>query len=136
MLDPDAALVGQLFTEPEALLIKDASLVVARLQPHAGRLQVQRRCFRRAITRRSRAFARFPRQRHDLLVPAVAKRHPGQAGERVALAAGVVGRRGGGKRLLVVLARALLIARSKREQAGRIKDARVPDGKDRASGRG
>jgi len=132
-LHRDPALIGQPFTEPEALLIEDASLVVTPWQPRACCLQVKRRRFRRAIIRRPRAIARFPRQRGDVLVPAVAKRHSGQAGERIGLAAGVAGRRGGCKRLLAVLPRAHLVARSKCEQTRRIKDARVPDGNDRAS---
>ena len=55
----DPALIGQLFTEPEALLVKAASLVVTLLQPHAGRFEMKRRRLRRAITRRPRTFARF-----------------------------------------------------------------------------
>ena len=73
------------------------------LEPHACCLEVERRRLRLPVAGRTRALARLHSQLDDLAVLPVAEGDPRQPGQRIALAASVVGGAGERQRLLVAL---------------------------------
>jgi hypothetical protein len=87
LLHRDPGLVAEGVGELEALQVEVASGRVLLLQPHARRLQVERRRFGSFVANLAGGLARLACERDDVVVAGVAESDTSKSGQRVALAA-------------------------------------------------